>query len=176
MKTAVKGRKPAAKYTTAAAFSKALGISEGGLSQLRRRDDCPIAGNPPWTSPDVASVLRWREENLKADAAKLDHHTADAGTKGLRKKKLEQEIRKIRAQADSAELTVHREKGKLLDADDVEAGIIERIHAIRSAMQSAGSRLSIALVGVTDPARVERIVEDEMRSICARFEQGYSNN
>jgi phage terminase Nu1 subunit (DNA packaging protein) len=85
----------------------------GTVSRWTKRDDWPFAKRAPWPRRDVPKILAWVADTLERDAK------AEPGgdeTKELRKQKLREEIRKLRANAEQAETALARERGDLLDA------------------------------------------------------------
>jgi hypothetical protein len=162
------------RYTTRAAFGAAMKVSGATMTRLLARDDWPAAKSPPWAMKDVVKVQKWRESCLREDRAATEHAPADPSTKSLRQRKLEQEIRKLSAQAGCAEIELKREDGKLLDADEVEAGQVERIEAVMGAMREAVGILArkLAVAFGIDPAKSEPIIEAEFRAICSAFADG----
>jgi phage terminase Nu1 subunit (DNA packaging protein) len=168
---------PPTTYTTQSAFAKALDIHPGTLSRLLRQDGFPVRNAPPWTADDVATVQRWRleelQENRAALAAEADEGEGEESSKALKRRKLTQDIRKVSAQADAAELVVARERGAVLDAADVErtwAGEVERYKADLLQLPTA---LAIKCAGHSEPD-IQRTIEAAVKDLCRKW-QGDGN-
>lgn len=118
-----------------------VGRDVSQISRWLRRDDWPFGG-PPWNRGTVPKVLRWVADVLErqAPAGDSDGDGAD-DTTALRKDKLRQEIRKLRANADQAETALARERGKLMDAGAVEGEWTSIGVVVRNAFQNLGSQL-----------------------------------
>jgi hypothetical protein len=115
----------------------------GTVSRWAKRPDWPFAKRGPWPRRDVPSMLRWAADTLERDAG-----PADAGAEGgadntaaLRKQKLQQEIRKLRANADQAETALAKERGQLLDAGEVERAWANIAVVVRNGAQNLASQV-----------------------------------
>lgn len=64
-------------------------------------------------------MIRWRAEVLDRQAEAIDDDGDAESVAGLKKEKLRQEVRKLRAQADTEEAARDKLRGLLLDAEDV---------------------------------------------------------
>jgi hypothetical protein len=155
---------PDAKITTASGLAKAVGKSGATISRWRSHAEWSFPG-PPWHAHQVPEMLRWAAEHLRES----ERDSGDPETVRLRRQRLKQQIKKLAAEADRVELEIAQTRGELLPAAKVQANSLAQIQAVREAMAQAGRTLALRLVGVTDPAQVERIVEAELRRVANRF-------
>ncbi len=147
-------------------------LVERDESQISRwlQDDRWPFGSAPWSRSDLPKMLRWIAEDLRN---KPDE--ADAGTAPLRREKLEQEIRRLKAQAETFELQLAKEKGASLDAAEVKARWANIGQVIRSGLQNLPPQVvSIALrhgMAHTASASVQsevRAVVDDVLMVLSR--------
>lgn len=132
-------------------LSELAGLVDRDVSQISRwcRDDrWPFHRSPPWPRSIVPKILRWIADTLlpgmDGPDAGGDGKTED--TKALRKKKLKTEIRKLLAQAEKCEIEIARERGRLLDVEDVKRTWANLGNAVRGGFQNlASSAVPIAL-------------------------------
>lgn len=109
-----------------------------------------FARKAPWKRSQVPDILNWAAEHLQV------HADPDDEMGGLRKEKLQVEIRKLKASAATAETALARERGELLDATEVERewGNIGQI--MRVAIQDlSASVISLALQCGLPPVSTE---------------------
>lgn len=153
-------------YPNRARLAAALDVRRPTVTRLMRRDDWPVGKSPPWTAQDVAVIQRWRADALREDRAHQEHQpVADPAVKALRQRKLEQEIRKLQAQADGAELALSKERGELVPRLEVEDAFVARITMVRESLQRLVRSLPIALIGLDLPA-MEQVLESTFRGVC----------
>ena len=125
-----------------------------------------------WTETDLPAIKahisdRRQTSNFTADAEIAETlATTDRGdSKEMRAAKLavlKERAARMKFDREVLERQYHR-------TDECEAETNERIMQVRQAMQQAGSRLARMLQNVTDPAIIERTVEDEMRAVANAF-------
>jgi hypothetical protein len=89
-------------------------------------------------------------------------------------------FRKAQAQerafnAKIAELTYREKVGQLVRADVVRAAWAKRIAGTRNALMQIPHRVAATLAAETDPDRVGRILEDELRNAMVEMSRGESN-
>lgn len=97
-----------------------LDISHTTVTSWVKRNDWPFNRRSPWKESQVAKIQRWAAETLQKRVDATPDDAADAeGVAALRKQKLQQEIRKLFANADQAEAALAKERGGLLDANEV---------------------------------------------------------
>lgn len=128
--------------TTITQLAKALEYSQQNMSKVVQRDDWSFSRRPPWARSLVPKMLTWKAENIRAKretyAPKKDD---DESTTGLRKQKLENEVRKLHLQAETAEVALQKECGKLLEAAEVEREWATEANLVRNAFQNLPSQL-----------------------------------
>lgn len=153
-----------AKLRSASDLARATGRTPQAVGKWLR-DPRWTFGPPPWPRSVVPDVQRWMAAQLEAGGKKLDPKDA---LFGLKEQRLKEDIRKIRAQADTYEVSLARERGRLLDADEVERGRIARITAVRHALMGLGASIAPQLAG--QPAvECQRLIDDACRRICEQF-------
>jgi Xaa-Pro aminopeptidase len=132
----------------------------------------------PWSSAIVPDVLRWAADELEKGRPKAP---TDPGTiADLRRQKLEQEIRKLRAHADQAETALARERADLHDADACEEEAVRRATLYRNAVQNIPTQVvSLALShGMPHEAapgfqkQIEELVNGSLRYTAASADAG----
>jgi len=159
------------QYGSQAELAGALKVSGATMSRLLRRDDWPVTRIPHWASADVVKIQKWREESLREDRARLDRAGGD--TAPLRREKLTQEIRKLSAQASSAELQLSKEREELVPLEEVRSLIEGRVLALRGGFMGLPYRLVLAIEGETHRGKIEVIIERELRAVYEAFLDGF---
>lgn len=109
---------------------------------------------------DLSVVVEWREKRIRDD---FYSRTPD-------------DARLIKAQADEreekaaiAKMKRQVQEGELLPLVDVERGRIERIIAMKTALQALSITLSKQLIGEADEFEIEKIVAREVYQVLERF-------
>jgi phage terminase Nu1 subunit (DNA packaging protein) len=145
--TTAKKPAPAASAIASAATIKsknelaaALKVHRGQITRWTARDDWPF-GRPPWPAAMLGQVRQWADQHLQRNDAQQQQPQQQQPSP-LRQDKLQQEIRKLRAQADQAETELARTRGRLLDADEVEREWAAIALVIRSAVENLPSQLT----------------------------------
>jgi hypothetical protein len=127
----------------------------GTVSRWTKRDDWPFAKKAPWSRGDVPKILRWvadtLERDTRPDRGEGDDESAD-DTKALRKQKLREEVRKLRANADQAETALAKERGSLIDAGEVEQKWAATAVVVRNGFTNLASQLVPLALGHGMPA------------------------
>jgi phage terminase Nu1 subunit (DNA packaging protein) len=77
-------------------------------------------------------------------------------------------VRKLFAEAVLREMDVEKRRGELLEASEVEQGRLDRIYAVKSAMDALPARLAPRLVGLEEPD-LEAVLREAMRGLQATF-------
>lgn len=76
-----------------------------------------------------------------------------------------------RVQSELKELELAKQQGKLIPVEDVEAGRVARITAVKRALLAIPRALAPQLVGL-EAREIEALLMERMRDICGRFAQG----
>lgn len=114
----------------------------GTVSRWLRRPDWPFPRKAPWKPAVVPEILRWVADNLRPPTIDIEPGKPKGGRlTELREEKLTEEIRKLRAQANTFETAYARECGKLLDAPVVEQEWAGIGAVVRSGFQNLSSQL-----------------------------------
>lgn len=141
-------------------LAELVGRNKSQITRWVRRDDWPF-GSAPWPRRKVPEILNWVATNIRdrsdvksitpTEAAAPAAEAVKQGRKPspvsdtiseLKTGKLSQEVRKLRAQADTAETALAKERGALLDASKVEDEWAAVGVAIRNGFQSLGAQLT----------------------------------
>jgi phage terminase Nu1 subunit (DNA packaging protein) len=127
------------------------------VQNWKNAEGMPIAGRDKY---DLAEVVRWRIERELQD----------------RMPGSSDEARLIKAQADEREqkaklvkMAAKKRAGELLEVEEVERGLIDRIIATKTALRCLSLVLVTRLDGVEKRTEIERIVETEVYSCMERF-------
>lgn len=112
----------------------------GTVSRWLKRDDWSFGGFPIPRSA-VPKIQRWMADTLERQAEAVPTGTGDVETKQLRKDKLREEVRKLRANADQAETALARERGALMDAAEVAQEWAGIGVVVRNGFQNLASQL-----------------------------------
>jgi phage terminase Nu1 subunit (DNA packaging protein) len=113
---------------------------KSNVSRWLKRPDWPFSRTGPWQRSEVPEILRWIADSLISRES-VDDEDGDDDYTELKKEKLRKEIRKLHAQADAAETALAKERGKLLDAADVERKWASIGAVVRNAFQNLSSQL-----------------------------------
>lgn len=134
-KSAKKRAKPG-PIASQAELAATVGRSRSQISRWVADDRWPFGG-APWPQSKVPEILRWMAETLRSVGGGGAHPE-------LRREKLEQEIRKLRAQADQAELERDGRLAQLISAADVDA----EWASVGAMIRNAFAPLAAQLVGL----------------------------
>jgi hypothetical protein len=147
-KSSRKSRAPRS-FRTLAEFATGLKTPLSTVSGWTKHPRWQWGRKAPWSGSIVPAVLRWAADNLeRGRPAKsvTPSEEGDGSVADLRRQKLEQEIRKLRAHADQAETALAKERGDLHDADACEEEAVRRATLYRSAVQNIPTQVvSLAL-------------------------------
>jgi hypothetical protein len=140
----------------------------GQISRWLRRADWPFPRRGPWTAATVKKIKDWSTTlapNPAADA--IDEleifRPGDRADERAAKLKILQE-RGLKLEFERKML-----EGTLVDKAEVVRGRVQRVLKVRNAMMSAGQRLALRLAGVSGTLEIQRIIDDELRTICDGF-------
>jgi phage terminase Nu1 subunit (DNA packaging protein) len=134
-------------------------------------------GAGPWTAAQVKRIASWHQGRSREAAAGIgDGAGADADQENaIRALKLNPEkaarVRLIIQRTVGQELENKEKQGKLLDAELVERGRMERVQAVRESLLALVHTLPPKLVGL-GAAAMEGVIEGELRGVCNRFANG----
>jgi hypothetical protein len=126
---------------------------KGTVSRWLQRPDWPFAKRPPFERTLVPKILRWvaeflapaRDPDLPAkpgqQPAAGGRDAARARHLQLREQKLQEEVRRVTAQAATLETALARERGELVEAAEVEREWAGIGATVRNAFQALPSQL-----------------------------------
>lgn len=103
-------------------------------------------------------MLRWVADELDQKAGADDQDDPDE-TKTLRKEKLRQEVRKLRAQAEAAEVALARERGDLMTLDDARAVFAPTLAMQKAAWADLPKSMAPRLQGLSAPEQEAALSE-----------------
>ncbi len=131
---------------------------------------------PPW---DVDKAIAWGRRTLGPNPAdtwkqpEIAEPASEAdGIEGLRKRPLQAarlKLTVVRAQKIELERAILA--GEVVPRQQVEEGFVRRVLAVRSAFESLPRQLAGRLVGLTDEAQVEQILDDAIRAVLLEMSQ-----
>lgn len=131
-----------ASIPTIRELAKLVEKDTGTVSRWLKRPDWTFDRKGPWKPEIVPEILRWVANNLRAPTIDHDPGKPKGGRlTELREEKLTEEIRKLRAQANTFEAAYARECGKLLDAPAVEQEWASIGSVVRNDFQNLSSQL-----------------------------------
>ncbi len=159
-----------APITSAAELARRVGVHR---SQVTRwiADPRWAFGSAPWSADVVAKVVRWRADNLESDI-ESDDEGGDADLLELKKTRLREDIRRLRAAADQSEMALTRERKELLPTDEVAACIAEVLHMVKTRLLGMSSHLSPQLDN--QPASVaEELIDAHAREVLRDFSDAF---
>lgn len=123
---------------TLSEFAEALKSPTSTVSGWVKHAEWRWPRKAPWRADIVPEALRWAADTLERGrpSKSVQLPPGDGSVADLRKQKLQQEIRKLRAHADQAETALAKERGDLHDADACEEETIRRASLYRNAIQN----------------------------------------
>lgn len=137
-----------------ATIAKLLMLSERRIQQLTKEGVIPRSERGRYElAPAVQGYVRYLQERVAGTAGavgEIDFHKEKA--------------RKMRADADLAEIEASLRKGDAIAADEVKRGwqiILGEVRA--NLLGNTPARIAARLVGVKDEASMRRVVTDEIR-------------
>jgi hypothetical protein len=84
----------------------------------------------------------------------------------------ETKLKKVQAQLKALELA--QKEGKLIPVEEVEAGRVARVTAVKRSLLAVPRALAPQLMGL-EAREIEAILMEKMREICTRFSLGRPN-
>jgi hypothetical protein len=102
-----------------------------------------FARKPPWPRSDLPKILNWVANTLRDESEAGAKKAAAKSSKraDLQERKLVQEIRKLKAMADTAETALAKERGELYDAAEIEQAWASVAVVVRNGLQTIGQRI-----------------------------------
>lgn len=162
-KSSAKTAKPIKTVTELAGL---VGRDASQISRWTKRDDWPFARKSPWPKADVPKILNWIADTLERGRPAKEKQGETGGTTELRKQKLQQEIRKLRAQADQAETALARERGNLHDADECERQRVSDALKVANAVQLLPSQLLPLALSQGMPHEASATFQEQATELC----------
>jgi hypothetical protein len=140
-------------------LAELLGRDPSQVSRYLRDPRWPFPKRGPWHRKIVPDMLRWVADELDQKVAAVGPEDDPDETKTLRKEKLRQEVRKLRAQAEAAEVALARERGDLMTLDDARAAIAPTIALQKAAWADLPKTMPPRLQGLTAPEQEAALLE-----------------
>jgi hypothetical protein len=122
-------------------LAKAVEKSHTAVGKWVKRADWPFSRKPPWKRDQLPAIMRWAADTLAPNTHADPADDQADNTAALRRQKLQQEIRKLRANADQAETALAKERGQLLDAGEVERAWANIAVVVRNGAQNLASQV-----------------------------------
>ena len=120
-------------------------------------------GPAPWPASLVPEILLWQRTELERQAEAMAPADAEA-IRGLRKEKLQAEIRKLKIQEETARVDLERIRGSTIAITEVRRLIIQLVTAARNRLLALGDELSPQLTGA-QPEEIAPIINSRVREI-----------
>jgi len=137
-----------------------LGKADRTIRHWAKTTDIPKAGRNKW---DLTKVVIWV----------IEHEIAERLPASGDGRRL------LAAQADEREqraklilMRTRKMAGELVEADEVERGLIERIIQVKAALKHLAGKLGTQLVGSADRLEVEQVIIKEVDECLGRFANG----
>jgi terminase small subunit / prophage DNA-packing protein len=116
------------------------------------RSGCPGEKGSKEYQLNTARVIRWLIERSSRAAGDGDGESSQAAVRR----------RLTLAQAELAEMKAAERRGQMVAIEDVTPIIAEELAAVRSRLLAAPGRVAQLVAAMTDPAAVERAINDEI--------------
>jgi terminase small subunit / prophage DNA-packing protein len=129
------------------------------------RSGCPIIERGKTSQGhrlNTAHVIGWLRERERGAAGDGDGDSSQAAVRR----------RLTLAQAELAEMKAAERRGQMVAIEDVMPAIAEGLANVRSRLMAMPGRLAVTLALVSDPAQIERAIEDEVRGALTEISQG----
>jgi hypothetical protein len=140
-------------------LAELLGRDPSQISRYLRDPRWPFPKRGPWHRKLVPDMLRWVADELDQKVAAIGPDDAADEMKSLRKEKIKQEIRKLRAQAEAAEVALARERGDLMTLDDARAVIAPVVALLKAAWADLPKTMPPRLQGLPAPEQEAALLE-----------------
>ncbi|MEQ8257995.1 MAG: hypothetical protein RH980_18270 [Roseovarius confluentis] len=134
-------------------IAKLLMLTERRVQQLAKDGVIPKAERGRYElAPAVQAYIRFLQERVAGNAgqvASVDYHTEKA--------------RKIKAEADIAEIEAAKLRGEVVEADEVKRAWLVILGEVRAQLIGpVPTRIVARLIGVTEEAQIKSVVKDEI--------------
>lgn len=129
-------------------------IASGKLSKSL---EFPKPGRPPLIDPTIADS-EWILE-VRVAKTRVDYAAAEGQAPTI----ADSRARKEAADAELAELKLEREKGRLVDAEEVKKTAFKVARTVRDQMLNIPDRVAAELAAETDAFKINKRLTDEIR-------------
>ncbi len=153
-----------------------VGRAHQVVARWVERPDWNQSRRPPW---DIAKARTWAAATLGPNPAdtwkrpEIAEPASEAdGIEGLRKHPLQAaRLKLMMTRAAKLELERAILAGEVVPRQQVEEGFVRRVLAVRSAFEALPRQLAGRLVGLTDEAQVEHVLDDAIRAVLLEMSQ-----
>ncbi len=114
-------------------LAKLMGRHKSQITRWLQREDWGFSKTGPWPRSELPSMLRWAADALtrtKESEGEADDNTDSMA--GLKRQKLEQQVRKLRISADNEEMRSRRERASVIDRHLIEPALMRLADVLRS--------------------------------------------
>ncbi len=150
-------------------LADALSVSRKTVQQWIRRNDWPASDQSPWTVAEVCEIRKWRA-SLKGSVSRA---SSSSGVPLEQNPERLAALRLVVTRSEILELDRGIKAGQYIRVDEVEAGRVSRIQAVKQMLLSQKQRVRRRLGGVLKNektiTRIIKIVDDEARRILRTF-------
>ena len=124
----------------------------------------------------VKTVYNWKTARMAMSGRKyipavLDQYKVSDGSGAFdakgRQQAADANYKEIKAKLLQMELDV--KEGRLLDAEEVKAGQVRRVQVVKRVLMGIGRKYAKRFAGIKTPAKIQKIIDDEMRNIINGF-------
>ena len=143
-------------------ISEVLDVNPSSIDLWKRKGmPCTKDSAGKWVY-DAKEIMEWRiKKEVAKEAAKSKK------PKSQRQQTKDQHYeRKLKAEADLAELRVKEVEGSLVQKDLFVTAIEDDYAVVRTALRNMPSKLASQLLHKEDPGEVETLLTDEIESVC----------
>lgn len=143
-------------------ISEVLDVNPSSIDLWRRKGMPCVKDSKGAYTYDAKEIMEWRVKNeVKKTSAKINKPVSK-----LQQSKQTHADRKLKAEADLAEIKVREAEGELVEKGLFIEAIENDYTVVRTALRNIPSKMASQLLHKEDPAEVETMLTDEIEGIC----------
>lgn len=152
---------PATPIPSKRQLAAMCGVSRMTVGRWTRHPEWPLSRVGPWRREDVPRILRWCADTLKPSTVCGIEPT------GLRREKLEMEVRKLAAQAATVESALARIRSKLIDAAEARNEFAAITGLVRDAFADLAAAVAQRAVALGMPCEAAPHFTEQASNVIA---------